>query len=100
MSIIGLLQRSIRNDLKLSDPKAWNPSLWNLAGSQSLSGENVTPDTALTYSAYWNAITLISGTIGALPLHLMQRKEKAKRIADDKVTYRVQIGRASCRERV
>lgn len=89
MSFFGLLQRSIRNDLKLSDPKAWNPSLWNLAGSQTLSGENVTPYTALTYSAYWNAITLISGTISALPLHLMQRKEKAKRIADDRVMYRV-----------
>ena len=60
-------------NLSLSNPKAWNTSLWNLAGSQSVSGEVVTEQTALTYSAVWNAITLISGTIGSLPLHLMQR---------------------------
>jgi HK97 family phage portal protein len=89
MSIIGRLERSIRNDLSLSDPKAWKPSLWNLYGAQSPSGENVTEHTALTYSAVFNAISLISGTIGALPLHLMQRKEKSKRIADDRVMYHV-----------
>ena len=89
MSIFGRLQRSIRNDLALSNPKAWNPSLWNIAGSQTVSGENVTPDTALTYSAYFNAISLISGTIGALPLHLMQGKDKTKRIAEDRAMYRV-----------
>src|SRR5512137_2178824 len=89
MSIIGRLERSIRNDLALSNPKAWNPSYWNLAGAQSLSGETVTEQTALTYSAFYNAISLISGTIGALPLHLMQGKDKTKRIADDRVMYRV-----------
>jgi HK97 family phage portal protein len=58
-------------------------------GAQSPAGENVTEHTALTYSAVYNAISLISGTIGALPLHLMQRKEKSKRIADDRTMYRV-----------
>jgi HK97 family phage portal protein len=75
--------------LGLTDEKAWNPSLWQLAGAQSLSGETVTEHTALTYSAVYNAITLISGTIGALPLHLMQRKGEKKRIADDRRMYRV-----------
>lgn len=89
MSIIGRLEQVIRNDLALTDPKAWSPSLWNLAGAQSVSGETVTEQTALTYSAFWNAITLISGTIGALPLHLMQGKGKTKRIAEDRVMYRV-----------
>jgi HK97 family phage portal protein len=78
----------IRN-LSLSDPKAWSPSLWNMTGAVSLSGENVTEETALTYSAVWNAVSLISGTIGALPLHLMQRKGDAKRIADDRRMYAV-----------
>ena len=75
--------------LSLTDEKAWNPSLWNLYGSQSLSGEIVTEQTALTYSAVWNAINLISGTIGSLPCHLMQRKDKTKRFADDRVMYGV-----------
>jgi HK97 family phage portal protein len=75
--------------LGLTDDKAWDRSLWQLAGAQSLSGENVTESTALTYSAVYNAITLISGTIGALPCHLMQRKGEKKRIADDRRMYRV-----------
>lgn len=57
--------------------------LWNLAGSQSASGETVTEYTSLTYSAVWNATELIAGTIAALPLNLMQGQGKADRIADD-----------------
>jgi HK97 family phage portal protein len=89
LSFLGRIKYFFRN-LSLTDPKSWNRGLWNLIGSQSLSGENVTPDTALTYSAYYNAIALISGTVGALPLHLMQRKpNNKKRIADDRGLYRV-----------
>jgi HK97 family phage portal protein len=80
--------KSIRA-LSISDPKAWDRSLWNLAGSQSLSGEVVTEESALTYSAVYNAISLISGTIGALPCHLMQRKGDKKEIADYRKMYRV-----------
>ncbi len=76
-------------NLSLTDPKSWDTSLWNLRGSQSLSGETVTEETALTYSAVWNAITLISGTVGSLPLHLMQKQDKSKHIADNKPLYRV-----------
>ena len=76
-------------NLSLSDPKAWNPSLWNLYGAQSLSGETVTEETALTYSAFWCAVSLISGTIGSLPLHLMQSQQRGKRVADELPTYRV-----------
>ena len=75
--------------LSVTEPKAWDRSLWNLYGSQSVSGENVSEYTALNYSAVYNAIALISGTIGALPLHLMQRKGEKKRIADDRRMYRV-----------
>lgn len=75
--------------LGLTEEKAWNRSLWNLYGSQSLSGEVVTEETALNYSAVYNAISLISGTIASLPLHLMQRKGDKKRIADDRRMYRV-----------
>lgn len=80
--------KSIRA-LSITDPRAWDRSLWNLRGSQSLSGETVTEETALTYSAVYNAISLISGTIGALPCHLMQRKGDKKEIADYRKMYRV-----------
>ncbi len=76
-------------NLSLTDPKSWDTSLWNLRGSQSLSGETVTEETALTYSAVFNAVTLISGTVGSLPLHLMQKQGKSKHIADDRSLYRV-----------
>jgi hypothetical protein len=69
-------------NLSLTDPKAWDRSLWNLRGSQSQSGETVTEETALTYSAVYNAISLISGTVGSLPLHLMQQTDKTKQIFD------------------
>jgi HK97 family phage portal protein len=88
LSFYGRVKTYFRNR-GLLDPKSWNPSLWNLLGAQASSGETVTEQTALTYSAFWNAITLISGTIGALPLHLMQGKGKTKRIADDRVMYGV-----------
>ena len=76
-------------NLSLTDPKAWDRSLWNLYGAQSLSGEIVTEETALTYSAVYNAISLISGTVGSLPLHLMQKQGKDKQNFDQLPLYRV-----------
>lgn len=76
-------------DLSLSDPKAWDRSLWQPIGAVSLSGEVVTEQSALTYSAVYNAISLIAGTIGSLPLHLMQKKGEKKRIADERKLYSV-----------
>jgi HK97 family phage portal protein len=87
---MGILDRIKKFfNLSVTDQKAWNPSLWRFFGSESLSGEQVNEYTALNYSAVYNAISLISGTIGALPLHLMQKKGDKKRIADDRVMYRV-----------
>jgi len=91
---VNILQRLKKTaqyfrNLGVDDPKAWDPSLWNLYGAQSLSGETVTEQSALTYSAVWNAVTLIAGTIASLPLHLMQMKAEKKRIATDRVMYRV-----------
>lgn len=92
MSFLNTLGRRLKRSfqaLSVTDEKAWNPSLWNLLGSQSVSGETVTEHTALTYSAVFNAISLISGTIAALPLHLMQKRGEAKRVADDRKVYGV-----------
>lgn len=76
-------------NLGVSDEKAWNPSLWNLRGSQSLSGESVTEETALTYSAVWNAVTLYSGTISTLPLHLLRSDNQKTLHVEEKRLYRV-----------
>lgn len=76
-------------NLSLTDPKAWDRSLWNLYGAQSQSGETVNEETALTYSAFWNAITLIAGPLGSLPLHLMRLQGKNKQYATKNSLYDV-----------
>jgi HK97 family phage portal protein len=75
--------------LSVTDEKAWNPSLWNLLGSQSVSGENVNEYSALNYSAVWNAVTLYAGTISTLPLHLLRKDGKKKILATEKPLFRV-----------
>lgn len=87
---MNILERVTRffNNLSLTNPKAWDPSLWHFA-SDDVSGENVNEYSALNYSAIWNAINLISGSIAAMPLHLMQRKDDKKRIVSERGLYRV-----------
>lgn len=89
MNTYQRFKKFLTRDLSLTDPKAFNSQLWNLIGNQSLSGENVTEDTALTYSAVYNAVSLISGTIASLPLNLMQSKGDKKVIVDDRKLYHV-----------
>jgi HK97 family phage portal protein len=67
----------------------WDSALWRFAGQESQSGEDITEETALTYSAVFNAISLISRTIASLPLHLMQRKGKDTNPATTHNLYRV-----------
>lgn len=76
-------------NLGLNDPKAWNPSLWQLGGSVSESGEVVTEETAMTYSAFWNAITLIAGPLGSLPLNLMQKVGRNRNVVSNSDLHRV-----------
>ena len=74
----GRLKSIFKNDLSLTEEKAWNPALWNLRGLQSSAGVNVTEETALSYSAVFNAISLYSGTISTLPLRLLIQKGNKK----------------------
>jgi HK97 family phage portal protein len=89
--------KRIRNifNLSPSDKKAWNPSLWNLYSGGDHSGENVNEYTALTYSAVFNAITLISGSLGSLPLHLMRQNGKSKERALEQSLYRIMHSKAN-----
>jgi len=85
---MSIIRRAIKN-LSLTDDKAWDRSLWNLFGARSNSGEVVNEHTALHYSAVYNAISLIAGTIGALPLHLMKNTGKSSEKATQKTLYSV-----------
>jgi len=81
------LFRKFKN-LSLTDPKAWDRSLWSLRGNQTPSGETVTEEIALTYSAVWNAVTLYS-SIATLPLHLLRENKKKTLHVKEKKLYRV-----------
>ncbi len=90
MGIVTRIMKGFsRRDLSITNPKAWDRTLWNLVGSKSLSGESVDEYSALTYSAVYNAISLISGTVGSLPLHLFRQTGKNKTFADDKGLFYV-----------
>lgn len=84
-----LIRKLALKALSATDPKAWDASLWNLYGTKAESGEIVNEYTAMTYSAFWNGVALISGTIGSLPLHLMQKRGSSKRIADERKLYSI-----------
>ena len=91
MGIVNRLARPkfIQNFLAVTDERAWQPSLWNLIGAQSLSGENVNEGTALTYSAVWNAVSLISGTISTLPLDLLRNDQNKTKQVTEKQLFHV-----------
>jgi HK97 family phage portal protein len=88
MKIFSAIRKYIKN-LSLTDPKAWDSSLWWLFGSQSASGEVVNEYTSLNYSAVWNAVSLIAGTVSSLPLHLLRSDDNRQKKAIEKPLYRV-----------
>jgi HK97 family phage portal protein len=88
LGIFSKFYPQIKN-LAVTDEKAWDKSLWRLAGSQSLSGENVNEYTALNYSAVYNAVSLISGTVSTLPLHLLQTSQNKQKKAVNKKLYNI-----------
>ena len=63
-----------KRDLKLSDPKAWSPSLWNLYGRMGHSGVVVTEQSAMAFSAVWSCVKLLSDTIASLPFKLYEKQ--------------------------
>lgn len=86
---MGIFSRLSPKNLSLTDEKAWDTSLWNLAGSISLSGENVTETTAMTLAAVWCAVNLISGTVSTLPLQLLRKEQDKTITAREQRIYRV-----------
>lgn len=89
MGILDRLQSDRIKNLSVTSEKAWNPSLWNLQGAKSLSGETVTEETVLTYGAVWNAVNLYAGAISTLPLHLLRKKGRNTVHEIEEPLYRV-----------
>ena len=72
---MGIFEKVLeRRDIAWDEPKAWDKSLWNLYGNQSAAGVTVNEYTALNLDAVYNAITVLSRSIAALPMHLYRKK--------------------------
>ena len=55
-----------------------DPALLETYGNRSDSGEDVTEQTALSITALWNAISIISAHFASFPLHVYQKTDKGR----------------------
>lgn len=79
MSLLGRLRRA----LSLTDPAGWA-----VFSGGNYAGKSVTSDSALTVSAAWSCIRLISETVATLPLGIYQReKDGGRRLATEHPLY-------------
>lgn len=72
MGLLTSLVELRRDQSTLANPSDWLVDMLG-GGTATRAGRRVTPDTALSNSAMWNAIRLVAGTIASLPLHLYRR---------------------------
>ncbi len=85
---MGMIDKLLKIDSPGAEPveaSAWtDPLWWSGAGGQSVSGEAISPDTALKISTVYACVGLLSETIASLPLVMYryieneQGREKAK----------------------
>jgi HK97 family phage portal protein len=69
----------------LSDPEKW--FLQAVNGRQTITQKTITDEVALTSSAVYAAVNLISNSIAQLPLHLMKKEGKSSNKATDHPLY-------------
>lgn len=70
-----------------ADPPGWFTRIF---GGSSAAGVDVTEDGSLGNSAFFNGVTLLSESLGVLPLHLYERMDDGgKRAASDHPVYQL-----------
>lgn len=72
MALVRALAERRSATSQLSNPADWLISLLG-GGKLSRSGQRVTPETALSNMAVWNAIRILSSTVASIPLMLYRR---------------------------
>lgn len=72
-TILGEARSSLKTGGDPRTPEYWVQQLFG-GGGLTTSGVPMDEDTALTLSAYWNGINIISGAIGWLPIMVYERK--------------------------
>ena len=69
---MGLLARIFGREERKKGP--WDDYWYRPFSMPVASGSTVDESTALTYSPFWNAVLLISSTMGALPFNLYRKR--------------------------
>ncbi len=64
-----------------------NDYWYNPFAGPTKAGVDVDEYIALNFSAVYNAISIISGTVGSLPLHLYKRTDRITKKANDRPAY-------------
>lgn len=72
--ILSLLER--RNKSPLDD--FWYKPIWYFGGEGA--GSSISPQKAMTLSAWYAAISLVAGTIGSIPLRLYRRDDQGNAV--------------------
>lgn len=76
-----------RNQTNPASEKRFHPSQeppeWFGGGWGTTTGQTVTPDTALTISAYYGGVRVLAETLAMLPLQLYQKQDRGRRMADE-----------------
>jgi HK97 family phage portal protein len=68
-------------------PDDWDDFWYTHMAGATLSGLDINEATALTYSAVWACVRVISEDIASLPLHLYRRDSRGKERAQDQPLY-------------
>lgn len=76
-----------RNDSTLAEPSEGLLSLFR--GNRSTTGKAVNSDSAMTFSAVYACVRVLSESIASLPLPVYERLEKGKRRASDHYLYKL-----------
>jgi HK97 family phage portal protein len=70
----------------LKDPKAW---LLKVLGMESLTGVTVSQETALTYSAVWASVRVLSETLAMMPGGIFKKEGEARKSVSEHPAYRL-----------
>jgi HK97 family phage portal protein len=70
----------------LKDPKAW---LLKVLGMESLTGVTVSQETALTYSAVWASVRVLSETLAMMPGGIFKKEGEARKSVPEHPAYRL-----------
>ena len=82
MSVLRLLEtRATKASTNPQNPAYWVAKLFG-GGEDTGSGITVDEDSALNFSAVWNAVNIIAGAVGYLPMMVYRKTERGKERAD------------------